>query len=305
MVKKNTLLNLGLALTCLLSSATSFAFFPEDDVSNAKDLPEVERYPWSRIDRYSESSAPNYHQMLGALEKIRGQLKAENDRRVSGQLTSVTYQIPEGEGSEAPFIQMKDQLQRQGIETLFQCAGRSCGSSSYWANQVFSNSILYGPDDNQFYWAGEGVLDGKKLTYSIYAIERGNRRIYLQVDRLEMQSTDTAKTSETGDQETIVLSDLVFQGVQLDSSSVASLVLVADELKATSGQILLVGHYYEDSKTGEEQQDIGRQHAEAVESVFRVNGIAESRMQVYSVGPLAPRQQAPYRQNRVVLLINP
>ena len=293
-----------LPLALLLVSTVTLAFDKGDDIAGAKDIAEAERYPWSRIDRYSEISAPNYHQMLGVLEKVRGQVKAEKDRRVAGQLTRITYQVPEGEGSEAPFIYMRGQLQEQGIATLFQCAGRSCGSSSYWANDVFSNATLYGPDDDQFYWAGEGIINGKEYTYSLYAIERGNRRIYLQLDRLEKTSS-ASSTGKQGANGSIVLSDLVYRGVQLDDSSVEKLILVAQELKDTDGAIVLVGHYYEPGKTIEEQTKIGRQRAEAVKSVLRVNGVSESRMQFYSVGPLAPRQQAPYQLNRVEILFFP
>ena len=66
----------------------------------------------------------------------------------------------------------------------FTCRGRDCGRSNGWANQVFGQAILYGPEANQFYIAAD--QDGELV--SAYVIERGNRRIYAHVEALRPRS---------------------------------------------------------------------------------------------------------------------
>jgi hypothetical protein len=68
-----------------------------------------------------------------------------------------------------------------GGDVLFQCGGRDCGRSNDWANQVFEQAILYGPDSNQYYAA----FERQDLLVALYGIERGNKRVYAHLRFLE------------------------------------------------------------------------------------------------------------------------
>ena len=36
-------------------------------------------------------------------------------------------------------------------ELVFQCSGRDCGPSTYWANKIYQKALLYGPEQYQRY----------------------------------------------------------------------------------------------------------------------------------------------------------
>ena len=60
----------------------------------------------------------------------------------------------------------------------FACEGRACGSSSYWANKIFNNAVLYGPEQFQNY----AVFRTPSGWWTIYISQRATRKIYARLD---------------------------------------------------------------------------------------------------------------------------
>ena len=68
---------------------------------------------------------------------------------------------------------------KSGSKVLFQCKGRSCGSSSQWASRIFERRLLYGRDDTQRY-AVYQFSDLPDFWLIVYSSARSNNRQYVQ-----------------------------------------------------------------------------------------------------------------------------
>ncbi len=167
-----------LVLVLVLVLAPSLAA-AASDVPGSADPPGVDRFPRSWIIAYERQDdfAPREF-IVSAVEKIRRELRIEQKLRLDATAVRIIYQFPAG----VPLSEVIDHYEKAlGSEALFSCRGRDCGRSNGWANQVFGQAILYGPEANQFYIAAD--MGGQLM--SAYVIERGNRRIYAHVEALQ------------------------------------------------------------------------------------------------------------------------
>ena len=143
------------------------------------EMARINPYPSSEIVDQTTSSARSHMLVLGALEKVDGDLRPEDYKIFSGRKLSETYYLPEARDTEQVFAYYRSQLELAG-KLVYWCEGRSCGSSSYWANKIFESSILYGPEQYQSY----GVFElAKGAYYSIYVAQRATRKIYVHLER--------------------------------------------------------------------------------------------------------------------------
>lgn len=123
----------------------------------------------------------NYALALGSIEKVNGIERPEQEQRLTGRLTRLTYRVPEGFSTNELIAHYRTQLLALQGQIRFSCSGRACGSSNVWANRVFNFAKLYGIDRSQRYLVVE--LPGAYL--AVYAVERGNGRLYLHLDLIE------------------------------------------------------------------------------------------------------------------------
>lgn len=115
--------------------------------------------------------------VLGALEKVNHVLKPEKSVMVQGIKSTFTYYLPEARRTQNVDEQIKPQFAELG-ELVFECQGRSCGSSSNWANRILGKAILYGPEQYQRYYAVK-LSDGY---LTVYVGQRATRKIYLHLE---------------------------------------------------------------------------------------------------------------------------
>jgi len=86
--------------------------------------------------------------------------------------------LRELEARAAPYLE-----QLQGIGSLeFECKGRECGSSSYWANKIFKSAMLYGPEQFQSY----AVFRTSAGWWTVYIGQRATRKIYARLDHYSL-----------------------------------------------------------------------------------------------------------------------
>ncbi|HDY98903.1 MAG TPA: DUF4892 domain-containing protein [Pseudomonas sabulinigri] len=140
--------------------------------------------PFSHADSVQEQLLPEseYQVIIGSIRRINNQLRAGREVRASGELLRATWQMRDGYSPDEAFKDALQQLTEQPNTLLYTCEGRECGSSSLWANQVFNNAKLYGPDEDQRYLALR--LDSEPQRFiSLYSITRGNKRSYLHLDQ--------------------------------------------------------------------------------------------------------------------------
>ena len=170
------------------------------DLPGASDLEGLERFPRAWIVAYSRDDdfAPREF-VVSAVEKIRRELRIERKLRLDATALRITYQVPAGTPLDEVIAHYRRAL---GANALFSCRGRDCGRSNGWANQVFRQAILYGPEANQFYLAADR---GGELV-AVYVIERGNRRIYAHVEALQPREAVEVAANAT------LVEDLTAQG---------------------------------------------------------------------------------------------
>ncbi len=150
------------------------------------DHPLVDRFPDSTLDEIEVAEDANYRLVLGNLKRNRGNVVAEDSLRLRGDVTKLTYQVSQEFSGAEVYQFFRQQMREKNYSELFSCSGRACGSSDYWANDIFSNRILYGPVGNQYYLAMRtDDSAGPPAHISLYIITRANRRIYAYLEIVE------------------------------------------------------------------------------------------------------------------------
>lgn len=122
---------------------------------------------------------------LGSVRRISGQLRFSDELTVRGDRHYATWQLSPVHMADAAFTQSRELLQEQGARLLYWCEGRDCGPSNLWANAVFGNARLYGPDDGQVYALLAG--DNTQELFALYAVTRGNGRNMLHVEQFSAE----------------------------------------------------------------------------------------------------------------------
>ena len=133
----------------LLPACLSGMAMAAEDLPGARDPEGIPRFPRAWVVAFSEQSgfAPQEF-VISAVEKIRRELRIEQKLRIEAKALGVTYRIPSG----TPRAEVIEHYRRLlGPDALFSCEERDCGRSNGWANNVFGEALLYGPDGNQFY----------------------------------------------------------------------------------------------------------------------------------------------------------
>lgn len=173
-------LALGLALCLSAYGSVSLAA----DVSGSQDFPNLPRPTDAEIVDYKPASELERIFPMGSIRKISGQLRFDGQVSSRGTTSSVTYQLPPERSADEAFTAAREAFQKQGAQLLFWCQARDCGESSLWANEVFSNSRLYGADNGQAYLLLRLKPDSDTLV-ALYSITRGNRRALLHVEEFQ------------------------------------------------------------------------------------------------------------------------
>lgn len=310
-----TLRNAGLfILTTVLcfNVPVSYGFDASEDVAGAADSTYFERYPRSKIDEFSQLDASDYLLALDSPKTVNGLMEIDYSERFAGKLTRITYRASDGEPSELVFNHFRNQLMALSHELLFECHGRECGSSNQWANRIFGLSKLYGPQRYQHYLAAKISTDDGPLLMALYSIQRGNKRVYTQLDLLMPEQGMATKVAANPDTVLAVLkSEGVFslrnlafdQNNNLNAEASQRLASVVAALNKSSRlKLYVVGHL-----AGSDDLDMlkkrSQQRADAVRQVLVDGGIKSERLSAQGVGPLAPIRQDSDDANRISLVV--
>ena len=141
---------------------------------------------WSHTREFSRSgpARSDYVLGLGALQKIGGRWRHKRSESLSGELERITWHVNEGYTAAAAYQWFVAQMPNHAAKLLFECSGRSCGSSAQWADRVFSQRVLFGHDERQHYSVWR-LRQGEELwSVVLYAVDRAHRHHYLHMDLL-------------------------------------------------------------------------------------------------------------------------
>lgn len=275
------------------------------------DHPLLSGFPDSEIVNVEYIEDVNYRFVLGSLQRTRGQVVPEHSERLRGNVTKILYEVSQQYTGADVYQYYLDQIQENGYTQLFSCVGRACGSSNYWANDIFRNRILYGPERNQYYLAlktGTGL--GADSNIALYIITRGNRRLYAYLEVIETASEQSLAAENDIDrltqtlhgQGSVILSGVTFgPGDRLISAGeLSQLVEILNQ--DPSLQIYLVAHL-RDTGSVEDLMARSLQRANLLRQEFIGRGIDGDRISAQGVGPLAPACASGSCDQRIELVL--
>tara|TARA_Y100001933_G_scaffold203334_1_gene205382 strand:- start:643 stop:1560 length:918 start_codon:yes stop_codon:yes gene_type:complete len=297
------------ALICLVLLIASLAPQPapaqtgaaQPDVAGSRDPDGIDRYPRSWIVDYRlDDDVRPRNFVMSRVDRIRREMRIEEQLRVDAALESVTYRIPDGVGVDAVEAHFADLF---GGDVLFRCAGRSCGRSNDWANQIFEQAVLYGPDANQRYSARQW----RDRLVALYVVERGNQRVYAHLDiltpegplALEPNALLVRRLSQRGWS--------VIDGVTprpdgaLDRDAPAVLADVGRRLARLPGRRVLVVCHLGGAGSPEAALAASSACARRAAELIGSSGAAASELVPFGAGPALPRPDAPAARLELVV----
>ncbi len=259
-------------------------------------------YPRSElVNSSSQEEIVHRRVILGSLKKIQNELQPEAFVMVNSSRSSNTYYL-DGERSVERVIDFyRAEIASYG-DILFECIGRDCGSSAFWANTVFEQSILYGPEQFQAYLIAHAAESGVYL--AVYVGQRGTRKIYVHVEEtLEVEETrkvdlrSAIRTSLT-EQKRYVL--------PLEKLDVALLEAVLDVNKAKprAKWVVVVRDSLKSAETIESGMARTLENAERIRAQLLNAGLPAGQVTVYGIGPLAPPTTGEHQRSELLLITN-
>ncbi len=264
------------------------------DIPGARDPDGIERYPRSWIVEYEDvaESLP-YRFVTAPVDKIRRDLRIEG-MRVSGPVQRVTYRVPDGEGLDDIAAHYREILDAGGTGIVFECEGPDCGRSTIWAHDVFGIPILVAPNRSQRFLAAPMTINGATKLVAVYAVQRGNRRLYAHVEVVVPEEEVVFDTNRALAETLARTGFAVIDGVvpdavgALTAEEMATIEAVASTLGPFSRETIhVVCHLYGSKPVDELRQLSERCAATAAEILQRVGGVTT---QAYGLGPLGPRE---------------
>ena len=128
----------------------------------------------------------NHLLVLGALKKVDHELQPEKSIIVSAEINTSTWYIPEIRTTQKVMNHFRSEL-GESASVLFECEGRACGSSSYWANKHFEKAVMYGPEQYQRYLIVKPAAESHAAPPDyiiIYVAKRATRKIYVHIEEV-------------------------------------------------------------------------------------------------------------------------
>ena len=271
----------------------------------------MSRFPDSEMTSLEFVEDTNYRLILSSLQRTRGLVSSENSEMLRGDITKIIYEIaPEFTGQDV-FEYFNNEATDRNYKNLFSCSGRECGSSNYWANDVFGNRVLYGPERNQYYSVFETAIEGREDFVVMYIITRGNRRVYVYFEFIEPDGTQSRidifdsdrLMTELQAERSVVLNNIEFENdLRLTRDSDVSYLISLLE-KNPSLKFYLVGHLYQEGVKSEDLISRSDQRANVLRQALLDRGIDREQIQAYGVGPFAPNCGAERCTDRVELVM--
>jgi hypothetical protein len=269
------------------------------DIAGASDPIGLARVPHSWIVLYEQDDELlNREFVVSRVDKTRRDVRVKREVRTLARLLSVTYQMPQGARPEEVINHYLNQF---GAGEVFSCRGKACGRSNNWANGIFRQAILYGPDANQYYFAGK--LDDRLL--SLYVIERGNKRVYAHLQLLTPENPVSVDFNREMVDQLSSSGFVTLEGIRpeldgsfSDEASERLRALAADLASIGDQEVFVVCHLY-----GSQSADELLRRAEvcsqtASESLSVAGGPS---LKPFSAGPLLPRRSGNVSRIELVL----
>lgn len=277
------------ALLCIgMATAPTAA---QTDMAGAQDPAGIERFPRSWIVEYErrEGALP-YGFVTAPVDKIRREARIQAVR-VNGPLQRVTYRMPDDANLADVIDHYRRQVDAVSPGAVFTCEGPDCGRSTIWANDVFGVAKLSAPNRSQFYLGAPVNIGGASQLVAIYAVQRGNRRVYAHVDLVAPDRPVVFDANRSLAQTLLRDGFAAVDGVApdaagaLDEDELAVLQAVAESLASLRGETLYVVCHLYGSRPVPELTTAASHCADSAAAAFAGEGITALAS---GIGPLAP-----------------
>lgn len=253
-------------------------------------------FPEARLMSSTSSEDSDYRLALGPLKKVNNNWLFQREQTLTGELQRHTLELGEKLSVDEAHQRLRNALVRRGARPLYTCEGLDCGSSNAWANVHFEVKQLYGLDQHQYYGAWEVPGENDESYYlATYVVQRGNRRVYMQIDQLQVPAAEQGAIVATA--ATLVESlrkqrYFVLSGVKVTTDSISverkHLEVVVDALRHDPWlKIRIVGHDYGPGDLKQQQQR-SENAAQQVRKALIDSNIKPERVTAHGVGSLAP-----------------
>ena len=263
----------------------------------AEDAPFIEIFPNSQlISEHLDAEAQSYELVKGPVKRVNTQLVPESSDVVFATKQQQTFELLGQRSAVRAYDFYRAQLLSKA-SIIFDCKGRACGASTYWANTYFKNSLLYGPEQFQSYILAK---DENNTYIVVYIAQRATGRLMVQLELLSAESgvggeKNVRKYDEI--QASLVQGKFVFS-MQAEADLLATIAKVI--VRNRNETYLLVAHDY---LRASEQVEAGitrtRGIAVGIREKLVAAGVPMARIQAYGAGPIAGMQAGP----RVELLV--
>ncbi|WP_250658373.1 DUF4892 domain-containing protein [Alkalimarinus coralli] len=266
----------------------------------------VEPYTHSRLVSSDSVDDKDYLVLVSAPKRINNQLRIEKELRVDVKGQKETYRVNDGHTTEQAFNHYFSELKQLGGSVIYQCASRDCGRSTSWAQDVFGNAKLYGEDASQFYLAAAVQRGDEQWLVSVYAVERGNRRVYTHVETLRLRSPASSDIVQGvfGKKNAIFVFSYELSGVVTITPDMADINKVIELSEATpSSMIYIVGHLMDGYSSSADAIARSQEAAEIMAALLRKRGVDSNKLSVVGVGPLVPVNQGERSGNRIEVIV--
>lgn len=207
-------------------------------------------------------AVPFYRMLLSTPKRKVDDSYADQEVSLSGDLWRRVWEVQGKVDLSDLSAQLKAELARNGrVSERFGCHDLDCGSSHYWANQVFENGRLVGRDGEQLYQVYEvSAAGGPRELAVFYATHRGAKqtvavldilttRDAVEVNRVDRTTLENLLVSSSG-----WLPGMVVRDGQLDSAAsevlISTLKGMADGVKQ---RLYLMVHCYESNEMAANQ----------------------------------------------------
>lgn len=283
---------------------------PGEDSRSLGDHPLVDRFPDSTLEEIEVEEDVNYRLVLGTLQRSRQDVVAENSLRLRGDVTKITYQVPQDFSGGEVYEFFQEQIASKEYVELFSCTGRGCGSSNYWANDIFGNRILYGPERNQYFMAVRVGSDAEPRAHlSIYIITRANRRIYAYLEVVEenvsrgVVAVDTPDLIQSLNEQGSVALPMVVYEDDANLAPESNLSLLVELLQSNQDQQFYIVAHLGGGQAADTLIQRSTARAELLRQRLIELGIDGTRLEARGVGPLAPACDIANCAERVELVL--
>lgn len=219
---------------------------------------EIQPFSQSQLQDEQQQTVSSYRLVAGGLTRTQATTVPSRELRLNGTLWRRVWAVePRFSLTE---VATHFQRQLEALPTLYQCRALDCGSSHFWANEIFRNARLVGREQFQLYRVAVQQEPGsdRKILYVLYVMQRGTRQVMVNLDILT--TTDAVSLNE--DLSTLVRQQLSLshgwlpgfevQRNTLDVTASAPLLQVLKELPAAEkARLYLIVHCYDGNRMDE------------------------------------------------------